>query len=60
MPTYQFYCTKCNYQEDIYLSITLKNYIKQCPKCLTPLQRLIGTGSLFNLKGEDWYKGGIQ
>ena len=58
-PTYNFNC-KCGHKQQKLVSILYPKKSK-CPKCLkNTLIRLIGTGSCINLKGDHWYKKGIQ
>jgi putative FmdB family regulatory protein len=60
MPLYNYQCSKCHYTIDHYLSINDRNRKFECPICGNKLIKLIGTGTIFNLKGKNWYKSGIQ
>ena len=59
MPIYEFIC-ECGYKNDYYLSIGKRDKEIHCPICNKIMQKLIGIGSLFNLKGENWFKKGLQ
>ena len=59
MPTYNFSCN-CGHTQQKLVSILYPKKSK-CPKCKkNTLIRLIGTGSCINLKGDGFYKSGIQ
>ena len=51
MPTYEYECSSCGHQMEIFQHITEK-LLKQCPKCSkNELQRLLGSGSGVLFKG---------
>jgi putative FmdB family regulatory protein len=55
MPTYNYLCTECEHELEIFQSIKDKP-IKICPECeKETLKRLISGGSGFLLKGGGWY-----
>lgn len=60
MPIYNYYCPECGYEDEVYTHMNKRSHIRNCPKCLTILQRKIGIGKIFDLKGEGYYKKGIQ
>ena len=58
MPNYGFKCPKCETEKEEYLQIKDRNITQACPKCETIMDRLVGAGGGFNLKGEGFYKQG--
>jgi putative FmdB family regulatory protein len=61
MPTYDYECTKCDKQFEVFQSITAnpKRTIKtDCKKCegKAPVRRLIGTGGAILFKGSGFYE----
>lgn len=54
MPTYEYKCNKCNEIFELFQSITA-NPITACPKCSSPVKRLISTGGGFLFKGSGFY-----
>ena len=59
MPVYEYIC-KCGYTVTYYLTMGNRNREFDCPVCGKSLTKLIGKGSIFNLKGEGYFKKGIQ
>lgn len=55
MPLYEFFCTKCNYQDELLLKVGQSD-IKICPKCKQPGLRRKTSLPSFHLKGGGWYK----
>jgi putative FmdB family regulatory protein len=53
MPLYEYECTKCNHQTEIFQSITDKP-ITKCELCNGKMKKLISQSS-FHLKGSGWY-----
>lgn len=60
MPIYNYSCPQCDYNDSIYLYMNQRNVKRVCPNCQTVLQKDIGSGKLFNLKGKGWTKEGLQ
>lgn len=56
---YEFKCPLCDYFDEVFLKVSERNNRRMCPNCHAFLQRLISK-PLFNLKGENWTKKGIQ
>ncbi len=60
MPTYDYECKKCGHTFDKFQTMMAARLI-WCPKCDGVLERLIGVGGGFLLKGDGWtgkfYKG---
>jgi len=54
MPTYTFNCAKCEEIVEVVMSMTSKDK-PDCPKCFTPMDRIIVAANPFVLKGEGWY-----
>lgn len=54
MPTYEYQCTKCQHEFEVFQSMTAK-VIKKCPKCGKTVKRLMGTGSGIIFKGSGFY-----
>jgi len=54
MPTYQYECTKCGYTFEAFQKITDKP-VKVCPKCGSPVKRLISGGMGIIFKGSGFY-----
>lgn len=56
MPTYDYVCGGCDYQFELFQSITAKP-IRKCPKCgRVGVQRLIGAGAGILFKGSGFYE----
>lgn len=54
MPTYQYECTRCGHNFEIFQGIT-EEKLNNCPKCNQTLRRLIGSGSGIIFKGTGFY-----
>ena len=54
MPTYEYECTKCGNRLEAFQSMT-EDPLKDCPKCSSPLKRLIGSGGGLIFKGSGFY-----
>ena len=55
MPTYDYACTKCGHELEIFHSMS-EPAKKKCPKCgKNGLERKIGSGAGFLFKGEGFY-----
>lgn len=54
MPTYEYECTNCNKNFEIFQKITDKA-LDKCPKCHKKISRLIGGGSGIIFKGSGFY-----
>lgn len=55
MPTYDYHCTKCGHELEIFHSMT-ESAKKKCPKCgKNGLERRIGAGAGFLFKGDGFY-----
>jgi len=55
MPTYDYECSACGNQWELFQSITAKP-LKKCPACRRPTaRRLIGTGAGLIFKGSGFY-----
>jgi len=54
MPTYQYECTKCGYTFEAFQKIT-DEPVKVCPKCGSPVKRLISGGMGIIFKGSGFY-----
>ena len=55
MPTYEYECTKCEYQFEKFQSMT-EEPLKRFPKCRCKVKRLIGTGAGLLFKGSGFYE----
>lgn len=56
MPTYQYECTACGHQFEIFQSMT-DDRLSKCPECgKKKLARLIGSGSGIIFKGSGFYE----
>jgi putative FmdB family regulatory protein len=53
MPIYEYECTKCGHQTEIWQRITDQG-ITKCERCKGKMRRLISQSS-FHLKGTGWY-----
>ena len=60
MPIYPYHCDNCNFYQTYYLHMGARNTKIKCPKCGKQLKKFIGNGSCFNLKGEGFFRKGIQ
>jgi putative FmdB family regulatory protein len=54
MPTYDYVCSKCGHQFELFQSIK-ENPKRTCPKCKGRLKRLIGSGAGLLFKGSGFY-----
>lgn len=56
MPTYEYRCTECNHQFDVFQSIKARS-LRKCPECEKPgLERLISGGGAVLFKGSGFYE----
>ena len=55
MPTYDYRCKKCGHRFEEFQKMT-DPPLKQCPECKGPVERLIGGGAGFILKGSGFYQ----
>ncbi len=56
MPTYDYKCNECDYEFELFQSISSKP-IRKCPECgKLKVKRLIGTGSTIIFKGSGFYQ----
>lgn len=53
MPIYEYRCSACQHQFDLFQKIT-DEPVKTCPECGGPVTKLVSTTS-FILKGSGWY-----
>lgn len=55
MPTYDYVCTKCGHELEIFQSMK-DEPLKKCPQCKKPgLKRLLGGGAGLIFKGSGFY-----
>jgi len=54
MPTYDYVCSKCNYEFELFQPISEKPK-RSCPKCKGKVKRLIGGGAGLLFKGSGFY-----
>lgn len=54
MPTYEYECTQCGHNFEVFQQITAKP-IKACPKCNQKVKRLISSGAGIIFKGSGFY-----
>ncbi len=56
MPTYDYLCTACNHEFEVFQSIKAEP-LKKCGECGKPaLKRLIGAGAAVVFKGSGFYQ----
>lgn len=56
MPTYDYQCSACNHEFELFQSMK-DNPKRKCPKCgKNALERLIGTGAAVLFKGSGFYE----
>lgn len=55
MPTYEYECTKCGHEFELFESITAEP-TKRCPECAGMVKRLLGTGAGILFKGSGFYQ----
>jgi len=53
MPIYEYECTKCAHQKELFQKITDRASVK-CEQCKSKMKKLISQ-STFHLKGTGWY-----
>jgi putative FmdB family regulatory protein len=53
MPIYEYKCTKCGHQTEVWQRIT-NHSVTKCEHCKGKMRRLISQSS-FHLKGTGWY-----
>jgi len=54
MPTYDYKCTQCGHDFEIFQSMS-ESHIKKCPECGGNVRRLVGGGSGLIFKGSGFY-----
>ncbi len=54
MPTYEYQCTRCNHEFELFQSITDKPR-SRCPLCRGKVIKLIGGGVGISFKGSGFY-----
>jgi len=54
MPTYEYKCSKCNYNFEMFQGIK-DDPISTCPKCKGQVRRIIGAGVGIIFKGSGFY-----
>ncbi len=54
MPTYDYECTKCKHRFEYFQNMS-EDPLKKCPKCSSPLKRLMGPGAGIIFKGSGFY-----
>ncbi|MBT4482668.1 MAG: zinc ribbon domain-containing protein [Candidatus Latescibacteria bacterium] len=54
MPTYEYKCTECGHEFELFQSMTEKP-AKTCPECCGKVERLIGGGAGLIFKGSGFY-----
>ncbi|OGV64721.1 MAG: hypothetical protein A2498_13450 [Lentisphaerae bacterium RIFOXYC12_FULL_60_16] len=55
MPTYEYQCTKCQYQFEEFQGIKAEP-LSRCPKCRCKVKRLPGRGAGIIFKGSGFYE----
>jgi putative FmdB family regulatory protein len=55
MPTYEYECTKCHHEFELFESITAEP-TKRCPECKGKVKRLLGAGAGILFKGSGFYQ----
>lgn len=60
MPTYDFYCSKCDILTEVFRSMTDRNLPVICEKCNLEMERRIGAGCGIIFRGTGWTKPGNQ
>jgi len=54
VPTYEYECTHCGHNFEVFQKITAAT-LDKCPKCNRKVRRLIGSGSGIIFKGTGFY-----
>ena len=54
MPTYEYRCTKCGHEFDLFQRMS-DEPVADCPECGEPAERLISRGAGLLFKGEGFY-----
>ena len=54
MPTYDYKCTQCGHDFEMFQSMS-ESHIKKCPECGGNVRRLVGGGSGLIFKGSGFY-----
>tara|TARA_Y100000294_G_scaffold115784_1_gene107375 strand:+ start:79 stop:366 length:288 start_codon:yes stop_codon:yes gene_type:complete len=54
MPTYDYKCTQCGHDFEMFQSMS-ESHIKKCPECDGTVRRLVGGGSGLIFKGSGFY-----
>ena len=54
MPTYDYKCTQCGHDFEMFQSMS-ESHIKKCPECAGNVRRLVGGGSGLIFKGSGFY-----
>lgn len=59
MPLYAYKCEKCSHEFEVIQKFS-DEPIKECEKCLGPVNKLLSMSSNFSLKGGGWYNDGYS
>ncbi len=54
MPTYDYKCTQCGHDFEMFQTMS-ESHIKDCPECDGTVRRLVGGGSGLIFKGSGFY-----
>lgn len=54
MPTYEYECTKCGHGFETFQNMR-EEPLKECPRCSSPVKRLLGVGAGIIFKGPGFY-----
>ncbi|HNX91026.1 MAG TPA: zinc ribbon domain-containing protein [Candidatus Omnitrophota bacterium] len=55
MPTYEYKCEKCDHVFEKFQKMT-DEPVKECPKCKSPVKKVINPGAGIILKGSGFYQ----
>jgi putative FmdB family regulatory protein len=55
MPTYEYECTKCGHRFEYFQGIK-EEPLKECPRCSSPVKRLISSGAGIIFRGSGFYE----
>lgn len=59
MPFYSYICTKCNHEEELFMTVQEDPENAFCPDCLIKMKRQLGKPTIV-FKGNGWAKDGYN
>lgn len=54
MPTYEYFCSSCENQFELFLKMSQCEEPQVCPECKSPAKKRVSVGGGFILSGDGW------